>query len=442
MVEGATESGRVEDARRVLSEAIEQLAAVRDDASAPERAARAALPALADYCMLDFLHGAARVAWMVAHVDPAKEALLRETWRRYPPDPPLATALLVVLRTGRTWISPDIDEATLVTSATDPEHARRLRELGPKSYLCVPLVARGQTLGALSLVSVKPHRRYSRADLPWAEDLARVCASALDRSHAQSNLSQRLARWSALGRWARDTAAEADPGRLLMELVTTAVALVGARYATVFRWDGQRELLVPIRQTDSDETAYISLQAGHGTAGRASTRRAPVIVNHDRRVGGEWTPEAEVHAAVAVPLRHEGRWLGALSVATDDPERQFTTEDAELLEALADLGTAELVGLERAGLRGIHLASRELTDVVNNHLAVASGTLELVQQRGGLDSNLQELVGESVARLTAVARRIQQLQQLARLETKDTPSGPALDFERSISADVRDRGRP
>jgi signal transduction histidine kinase/CheY-like chemotaxis protein len=70
----------------------------------------------------------------------------------------------------------------LTAAAFDAEHLRILRELGPKSAMIVPLTARGRILGALSLVSLRPERRYRAADLDLTQEFATRAAAALDNA--------------------------------------------------------------------------------------------------------------------------------------------------------------------------------------------------------------------------------------------------------------------
>lgn len=57
-----------------------------------------------------------------------------------------------------------------------------LRDLRTRSVMSVPLLARGRTLGALTLVSSDPERRYDEEDLALAENLAYRCAIAVDNA--------------------------------------------------------------------------------------------------------------------------------------------------------------------------------------------------------------------------------------------------------------------
>ncbi|HZC29364.1 MAG TPA: ATP-binding protein, partial [Gaiellaceae bacterium] len=57
-----------------------------------------------------------------------------------------------------------------------------LRHLGLKSSMCVPLVARGRVLGAITFISDDPGRRYDISDLALAEDVAQRAAVAVDNA--------------------------------------------------------------------------------------------------------------------------------------------------------------------------------------------------------------------------------------------------------------------
>ena len=98
----------------------------------------------------------------VAHQDPSRVELARELRRRYPPDPDAEHGVPRVLRDGKPELLPEIPDAVLEASAQDPEHLRLLRELGLKSALVVPLIARGQTLGALTMVWSGPLQSVSQ----------------------------------------------------------------------------------------------------------------------------------------------------------------------------------------------------------------------------------------------------------------------------------------
>jgi PAS domain S-box-containing protein len=153
--------------------------------------ARLVVPTLADYCLIDEAtpeRGSRRVA--SAHADPEMEGrLLREEYN--PPDAdPARHPALAVMRTGQPVLVSQITEQDLNTIAHDAEHREMLLWLGPRSYFIVPLVARGRTLGALTLVASSSGRQFSMSDLELGQAVAARAALAVDNARLYSQLQQ------------------------------------------------------------------------------------------------------------------------------------------------------------------------------------------------------------------------------------------------------------
>ena len=184
----------------LLAAAGTTLSASLDFEATLEGIARLAVPELADWCLLDILEEDGSVNQLAAaHADPARESLLRELlgYRRFGEDAPGTVAR--VLRTGHSILIPEASDALLAERATGEEHLGILRRLGVCSIMSVPLLARGRTLGAMTLVSSDPERRYGEEDLSLAEGLAYRCALAVDnarlyreRSHIARTLQRSL----------------------------------------------------------------------------------------------------------------------------------------------------------------------------------------------------------------------------------------------------------
>src|SRR5204862_7278339 len=69
-----------------------------------------------------------------------------------------------------------------VAVAERPELHEILQELGLRSSICVPRVARDRALGAISFVLAESGCRYGEAQLATALDLARHAAIAVDNA--------------------------------------------------------------------------------------------------------------------------------------------------------------------------------------------------------------------------------------------------------------------
>ena len=59
---------------------------------------------------------------------------------------------------------PDVDDAALREYAIDDDHHRMMRELGARTLISVPLIARNRKLGAITFISGAADRPYGPAD--------------------------------------------------------------------------------------------------------------------------------------------------------------------------------------------------------------------------------------------------------------------------------------
>ncbi|WP_437594473.1 sensor histidine kinase [Sorangium sp. So ce1000] len=169
-----------------LAGAGEILAGSLDCAETLLRLAHLSVRSLCDWCVIDLVEGGEirRISW--AHGDPAKESLLEELERRYPPGQASPRPAARVLRDGKPLLVPDASEAVLREYCEDDGKARLLRALGIHSFITVPLVARGQTIGMLTVVSSAPGRCYGDADLKLMQEVARRASIAIDNAQLYS----------------------------------------------------------------------------------------------------------------------------------------------------------------------------------------------------------------------------------------------------------------
>lgn len=170
------------DIARFMADASEFLSSTLDYPESLQRLAELSVPFLADLCLIDVADGPEIRRMGAAHADPERHALVRELEARYPPDPlgdhPAARAIQL----GASEVRDDMTDDFLRATCRDDEHFQIVKQLEFTSYMCVPLVARGHTLGAFTLVSSGSGRRFGPPDLLLAEDFARRAALALDNT--------------------------------------------------------------------------------------------------------------------------------------------------------------------------------------------------------------------------------------------------------------------
>ncbi len=195
MAGGAGSLVGMESARlQFLLETSQLLTSLIDDEGTLDALAGAAVPALADLCMIDLLQpdgGIRRAA--VAHADPAIQADAAPLLRQWPPDPAGEHPVARAIRSSEPQLGSHMPPGLLEATTAGPEHLALVRRLDFQSYLAVPLHGRDSVLGAVLLISTTPDHHYSARDVDLAEVLARSAALSLDTARLVDDKDASLA---------------------------------------------------------------------------------------------------------------------------------------------------------------------------------------------------------------------------------------------------------
>jgi len=147
------------------------------------RVARLSVPLLGDLCAVDLLDADGTIRRVAcAHVDATKEGIAYEARARYGFSPSAPHGVPAVLRDRRPAIVSPATAADLDRAARTPEQLDLFRQLGLTSWMVVPMVAREQVLGAMTLAVTESERRYGPADMLFAEAVVRQAAVAADNA--------------------------------------------------------------------------------------------------------------------------------------------------------------------------------------------------------------------------------------------------------------------
>jgi PAS domain S-box-containing protein len=162
---------------RVLGSALDYEATLK-------RVAELAVTRLANWCAIHMLDDAGQIQQLtVTHSDQAVVPVAAELAGRLPVDEEGRFGVTNVIRTGQSELFRQIPDALLVTvTGGDEQLLQDVRALRLVSLMCVPLLARGRVLGAITFLSDTPARRFTEDDLGEAEELARRAAIAVDNA--------------------------------------------------------------------------------------------------------------------------------------------------------------------------------------------------------------------------------------------------------------------
>jgi signal transduction histidine kinase len=189
----AIEAHRDEQTQRFLSETSARLAASLDYRTTLTAVVRAAVPLLADGCFVDEISEDGQIHRLAVALEDPKKERLAERLREFAPTSLSQTPPSQVLRSGESVLLAEIPSFEIV--AQNRAHAELLKEVGLRSLMSVPLVARGRTIGALTFLTAESGRRYAASDLALAEEIGRRAAVAIDNAQlyerAQSAIGSR-----------------------------------------------------------------------------------------------------------------------------------------------------------------------------------------------------------------------------------------------------------
>ena len=156
--------------------------------------AHLAVPDLADWCLVDSLEqGPWATRMAVACLDPRQQERAGTLPSRTELREDAPVGLSRVLRTAEPELVPAVTDSLLRAASGEPAHPALLRLLQARSYMIVPLRARGHTLGAVTFVASGSGRRYGPDDLALAEDLCLRASLAIDNARLVGE-SRRAAR--------------------------------------------------------------------------------------------------------------------------------------------------------------------------------------------------------------------------------------------------------
>jgi PAS domain S-box-containing protein len=333
---------------RFLAEAGQALAASLDWEQTLVQVARLAVPALADWCIVDVLEedGVTIKQVAVAAADPRKEDLLREMRLLYPPtiDSPQPAAR--TLRSGEPVLFEEFDRAALEATTRDERHLDLIARLDPKSALAVPLIARARRIGALTLAWSESNRRYSEPEIVLATELASRAALAVDNAilfsrerEARARAEEAVARLRDLEVISEAALTHLDLDRLLQDLLEGVRTVMRTDTSVVLLLDESGDELVAswARGLEEEVEARVRIPMGKGFAGRVAATRAPVFIPDTERAElvNPLLTKHGLKSLLGVPLMVEGRLLGVLHVGSIT-RRVFTHDDERTLQLLAD----------------------------------------------------------------------------------------------------------
>jgi PAS domain S-box-containing protein len=321
-------------------------------------------------------------------------------------------------RDGRTVAVSDVRTARQIS---DERLGRRetLLELGTLGALATPIVVFGQSIGVFGL-----HRAaagpWSSADIAVAEAVAREAGLAIHTTRLLTENARRLEQQSSLLGAAQALTGELELESVLDRLVEQVAQLLDSEAADCYLLIAQRGILRCAAVYGLDPTLVgFEFPQDRGVAGEALRAGRPVAAaDYDARSDRVPHPAyADFTERLVAPMVWSGIVRGVLGVGAKKRGRNFTSADADLLEAFAGLASLALRNAESFAERSrqarIQRGFYRIAAVLGQSLSLVA-TLDAVVAAAG-----EALGGDFAAVLTPSG------DTLALTGARDVPSGVA-----------------
>ena len=219
----------------------------------------------------------------------------------------------LVFQTGRPARIDDFGKATGPTAEPG-------REMGTRASVAAPITVEGQLWGLVSVGSTRaPLPRGAEARLARFAELA---ATAIASAQARTDLRGFAEEQAALRRVATLVARAAPPGEVFAAVAAEAWRLLGAQRAAMSQYNADGVVTVVAFWSSIGPHIPVGTQwsLGGGDVQTLVFRTGEAARLDD--YSDAWGPAADiarnagVHAAVAVPIRVEGRLWGVMSIAS------------------------------------------------------------------------------------------------------------------------------
>lgn len=246
------------------------------------------------------------------------------------------------------------------------------------SWLGVPLMARGEAIGALIVQDLRYERAFNNDDLRFMVAIAGQVSGAIHNARLLEESKQTALQFETAAEIARDISSSLD----LDELLQKAVDLIRSRFhfyhASVFLKDLPEEFVV-IREATGEAGAQLK-RAGHKLAvgsksvvGFVAGNGEPLIVNDTTRDATYYANPLlpETRSEAAIPLKVGERIVGVLDVQSDQLYA-FAEDNLRTLQILADQLAIAVVNTELFAETQEHLAQHRLLHHITT--TAASGT--------------------------------------------------------------------
>ncbi len=183
---------RAQERERYLAEATARLVSPLESTEMLAEIARLAVPELADICAIGLFDSTSRTARVetAGPTDEERPYVDRIHLREWCAAPGTEATIGDVIAAGQPVLVPDFSPPWIAACASDAEQRQAAMALDGSSIICVPLLARGETIGMATFATTRSRRRYGERDLLLMSEVASRLSIALENIRLYRDLQE------------------------------------------------------------------------------------------------------------------------------------------------------------------------------------------------------------------------------------------------------------
>lgn len=265
-----------------------------------------------------------------------------------------------------------------------------------KSDLWIPLFLKQEFIGLVTLGKRADGAAYDEHEMEFLKQFAPTAASSINMCHLyvqrneeKEELSRTFRNLTLLYDIGRAMTLISDLKQLLGYILEQAITVTNAKKGSVMLHDQEKDLL-ELRviegldnkelqeQINNYEVQCHTFSRGEGVAGKVYASGEPLLMN-DTNTDEQFVSAGSsfVESIACVPMKTFGDVIGVINVTNKGDDGEFTQEDIELLEAIADQAA---VAINKAQLWELSVRD-SLTDLYLRRYVLARFNSEMIRCR-------------------------------------------------------------
>jgi len=306
---------------------------------------------------------------------------------------------------------------------------------GAGSFAALPLVSRERLVGALLLLGERAgDLTPDKAQMPVI--MGQYVAGSIHSALAVNEAEARAERETLVNRIAQRARGTLDPDEILRATVDELAKVLGVTRAVVATGDSEAKLEV-IYEWTADGELSVGLGPRDLPVSRLAARLGRTLfvtdIRVDRRFSDPKTAAAlaplGVIAIAATPIRIGGRFAASLALVHTDRPREWTADDARLIDSVAQelrgaIAAAEAFEQQRQAVAELERLSRAKSDFVSivSHefrtpLTGIQGFSEMMQSEDLTIDEMREYAGDINKDAHRLNRMITEMLDLDKMES-------------------------